>query len=186
MTINILMLGDVVGVAGCDYLLEGGRLRRFVKENSVSLVIANGENSAEGNGITPTSARQLFDAGVDVITGGNHTLRKKNIHSMLDDDERWLRPENFTRCPGTGHMTVDVFGYRILVLNLAGQIYMDTHASSPFDKLDAILASTEGKAVPKWLDMNRETLEAKVVAFAERDDIDLPIEEHLIVELYSK
>ncbi len=60
----------------------------------------------------------------------------------------------------------------------------ETSRKSP--KLDAILASTEGKAVPKWLDMNRETLEAKVVAFADREDIDLPIEEHLIVELYSK
>ena len=162
MTINILMLGDVVGVAGCDYLLEGGRLRRFVKENSVSLVIANGENSAEGNGITPTSARQLFDAGVDVITGGNHTLRKKNNHSMLDDDERCLRPENFTRCPGTGHMTVDVFGYRILVLNLAGQIYMDTHASSPFDKLDAILAEEAGRYDAVIVDIHAEATSEKI------------------------
>lgn len=162
MTINILMLGDVVGVAGCDYLLDGGRLRRFVKENAVSLVIANGENSAEGNGITPTSARQLFDAGVDVITGGNHTLRKKNIHSMLDDDERVLRPDNFTRCPGTGHMTVDVFGYRIMVVNLAGQVYMDPHASSPFDKLDAVLSEEAGRYDAVVVDIHAEATSEKI------------------------
>ena len=60
----------------------------------------------------------------------------------------------------------------------------ETSRKSP--KLDAILAATESRAVPKWLDMNRDTLEGRVVAFAEREDIDLPIEEHLIVELYSK
>ena len=53
-------------------------------------------------------------------------------------------------------------------------------------KFEAILASTESRIVPKWLDMNRDTMEGRVVAFAEREDIDLPIEEHLIVELYSK
>ena len=60
----------------------------------------------------------------------------------------------------------------------------ETSRKSP--KLDAVLAATESRAVPKWLDMNRDTLEGRVVAFAEREDIDLPIEEHLIVELYSK
>ena len=81
MTIKVLMLGDVVSSVGCRYLLDSGRLRKFASENGISLVIANGENSADGNGITPTSARELFDAGVDVITGGNHTLRKRNIYS---------------------------------------------------------------------------------------------------------
>ena len=60
----------------------------------------------------------------------------------------------------------------------------ETSRKSP--KFDAILAATESRAVPKWLDMNKDTLEGRVVAFADREDIDLPIEEHLIVELYSK
>lgn len=162
MTVKILMLGDVVGSIGCSYLGDGGRLRRFVSENKISLVIANGENSADGNGITPTSARELFDAGVDVITGGNHTLRKKNIYSMLDDDERVLRPDNMTRCPGNGHMTVDVYGYRILVISLAGQVYMDTHASSPFDKLDAVLADEAGRYDAAIVDIHAEATSEKI------------------------
>ena len=60
----------------------------------------------------------------------------------------------------------------------------ETSRKSP--KFEAVLAITESRAVPKWLDMNKDTLEGRVVAFAEREDIDLPIEEHLIVELYSK
>jgi len=162
MNVKILMLGDVVGVPGCKYLLDGGRLRKFVSENKISLVIANGENSAEGNGITPTSADMLFDAGVDIITGGNHTLRKKNYHGMLDDDARCLRPDNFTRCPGTGRMTVDVFGYRVLVINLSGQVYMDTHASSPFDRLDAILAEEKGRYDGVVVDIHAEATSEKI------------------------
>ena len=67
-----------------------------------------------------------------------------------------------------------------------GDVITVKETSRKSSKIDAILASTESRAVPKWLDMNRDTLEGRVVAFAERDDIDLPIEEHLIVELYSK
>ena len=162
MTIKVLMLGDVVSSVGCRYLLDSGRLRKFASENGISLVIANGENSADGNGITPTSARELFDAGVDVITGGNHTLRKRNIYSMLDDDERVLRPDNMTRCPGTGHMTVDVCGYRILIISLAGQVYMDTHASSPFDRLDAILSEEAGRYDAVFVDIHAEATSEKI------------------------
>ena len=67
-----------------------------------------------------------------------------------------------------------------------GDVITVCETSRSSSKFDAVLASTESRLVPKWLDMNRETLEGKVVAFADREDIDLPIEEHLIVELYSK
>lgn len=162
MNIKVLMLGDVVGSTGCEYLASGGRLRRFAAENGVSLTVVNGENSADGNGITPTSARELFEAGADVITGGNHTLRKKGIHTMLDDGEFLLRPHNFTRCPGTGFTTVDVYGYRVLVINLAGQVYMDTHASSPFDALDSILEQNAGGFDAALVDIHAEATSEKL------------------------
>lgn len=163
MNVKILTLGDVVGVPGCEYLLSGGRLRKFVRENGISLVIANGENSAEGNGITPTSANSLMDAGVDVITGGNHTMRKKNIYPMLDDEGTLIRPANYpSRSPGVGHVTVDVFGYRILVVNLAGQVYMDTHATSPFDCLERILSSEAGRYDAVIVDIHAEATSEKL------------------------
>lgn len=163
MDIKILMLGDVVGTAGCDYLASRGRLRQFVRENGISLVIANGENSAEGNGITPTSARSLYDAGVDVITGGNHTFRKKNFHSMLDDGEMLVRPANYPfAAPGVGHVTVDVFGYRILVINLIGQVYMDNNVSSPFEKLERILNEEKGRYDAAVVDIHAEATSEKL------------------------
>ena len=163
MNVKILMLGDVVGVAGCSYLASKGRLRKFVSDNKISLVIANGENSADGNGITPTSADSLIEAGVDVITGGNHTVRKKNIFTRLDDEELLLRPDNFpSRTPGTGHLTVDIAGYRIMVVNLAGQVYMDTHTSSPFEKLDYILDSEKGRYDAVLVDIHAEATSEKL------------------------
>ena len=70
---NILAIGDVVGSIGCRFLRE--KLPGFKKYKSIDLVIANGENSADGNGLTPSSADFLFNSGVDVITAGNHTFR---------------------------------------------------------------------------------------------------------------
>ena len=92
---RILAIGDVFGKSGCDFLLKN--LPTIKKENSIDLIIANGENSAEGNGILPTSAEMLFTAGVDVITGGNHSLRRREIYNMLDENAFLLRPANFPK-----------------------------------------------------------------------------------------
>ena len=163
MNVKILMLGDVVSSVGCDYLARGNRLRNFVRECGASLVIANGENSADGNGITPTSAAALTDAGVDVITGGNHTLRKKAIYPLLDDGSVYLRPANLTsRAPGFGSVTVDLFGYRVLVVNLSGQVYLDSHYSSPFEKLDAILREEAGRYDAAIVDIHAEATSEKL------------------------
>ena len=86
-----------------------------------------------------------------------------------------------------GHVTVN--GKKVNIpsyLVKVGDVITVAETSKKSPKFEAVLASTEGRIVPKWLDMNKEALEGRVVAFAEREDIDLPIEEHLIVELYSK
>lgn len=88
---NILAIGDVVGSIGCKFLRA--HLPQLKKVKGVDLVIANGENSADGNGITPTSARFLFDSGVDVITAGNHTFRRKESYELFDSCETLLRPD---------------------------------------------------------------------------------------------
>ncbi len=157
------MLGDVVSTAGVDYLLVGGKLRKFIAENKISLTVANGENSAEGNGISPTSANGIFSAGADVITGGNHTFRKKTIYTMLDDNSCLLRPANYPdTCAGDGYVTVDVFGFRILVVNLLGQVYMDSVASSPFLKIDRILESEAGRYDAAIVDIHAEATSEKL------------------------
>ncbi|MFR2562505.1 MAG: YmdB family metallophosphoesterase [Anaeromassilibacillus sp.] len=103
---NILAIGDVVGSIGCKFLRA--HLPQLKKVKGVDLVIANGENSADGNGITPTSARFLFDSGVDVITAGNHTFRRKESYELFDSCETLLRPANFpSLAPGRGFCVVE-------------------------------------------------------------------------------
>ena len=79
MHINILAIGDVTGAQGCAYLRR--RLPTLKKLKQVDLCLVNGENSAAGNGITPASAQELFNAGADVITTGNHVFRRREVYA---------------------------------------------------------------------------------------------------------
>ena len=90
---NILCIGDVVGSVGCQFLRQ--RLPSLKKLKSVDLVIANGENSADGNGLTPASAGYLFHSGVDVITTGNHAFRRRESYALYEEHPYVLRPANF-------------------------------------------------------------------------------------------
>ena len=87
---RILCIGDVCGSVGCDFLRQ--RLPVLKKQWSIDMVIVNGENSADGNGILPASAAHLYDSGAHVITGGNHTFRRREIYPLLEEDETLLRP----------------------------------------------------------------------------------------------
>ena len=134
---NVLCIGDVVGLIGCHHLEKV--LPKMKRELAVDVCIVNGENSADGNGITPTSARHLFDAGADVITGGNHTFRRHEFYDMLENNEALLRPANLPAgTPGRGVTVVDRGRYQVAVINLQGTVYMEA-LTSPFDALDAAL-----------------------------------------------
>lgn len=133
----ILVAGDVVGTPGCEHL------RRFLPGlkagYSVDMVIANGENSAEGNGITPQSTRYLFDSGVDVITTGNHVLRRRQIYDTLDEKAGLIRPANYHHtAPGSGVFMFDHPRFHVCVISLQGRVFMDS-IESPFDCVDRIL-----------------------------------------------
>ena len=86
---RVLAIGDIVGKNGVDFLRS--KINNLKQEKNIDFVIANGENSAEGNGITPESASKIFGAGVDVITGGNHSFRRKEIFSYMKTNRRLLR-----------------------------------------------------------------------------------------------
>ena len=116
---KILFVGDVVGGIGKRTLLAllPGLRERFEPD----FVIANGENVAGGVGITPKLAEQMFAAGVDVITLGNHTYRQREIYGYLDEHERILRPANFLRTqPGHGWCVVTSGDVRLGVVSLSG------------------------------------------------------------------
>ena len=137
---NILAIGDVVGSIGCEFLRE--KLPILKKTKGIDLVIANGENSADGNGITPKSANFLFDSGVDVITTGNHTFRRREIYSLFDECGALIRPANFPdSAPGNGVSIVDMGRIQVAVINIMGTVYLE-NLHCPFETLDRILADS--------------------------------------------
>lgn len=134
---KILCVGDVVGSIGCRHLKQV--LPRVKREYGVDVCIVNGENSADGNGITPVSAGHIFDAGADVITGGNHTFRRREFYDMLEENPFLLRPANLPAgTPGQGMVLIDRGRYQVAVINLMGTVYMESLAS-PFEVLDSLL-----------------------------------------------
>ena len=139
--IKILALGDVVGTLGCQYL-SGGRLRRMRD--------------------TLESADMIFDAGADVITGGNHTFKKKQIYDYLDCHPYAIRPANYpSNAPGDGWCIADCNGWRILVINLLGTTFMDS-MDSPFKTVDRILEMNRGKYDLSFVDIHAEATSEKL------------------------
>lgn len=157
---RVLCIGDVVGKIGCEFLRD--KLPSLKKVKGVDLVICNGENSADGNGITPTSADYLFHSGVNVITLGNHSFRRREVYSLLDEEPYIIRPANFPdgTTPGKGECTVDMGRYQVKVINLMGTMYMENGLDSPFDKIDTLLKHNEDKIV--IVDFHCETTSEKL------------------------
>ena len=122
---KILFLGDVIGPSGCKSVK--GYLPQIKKKNKIDFVIANGENAADsGVGITEKITEDLYNAGVDVITSGNHIWDQKETIDHIAREKRLLRPENFIEgTPGRGFETfIAPSGEKIAVLNLMGNIFM--------------------------------------------------------------
>ena len=135
---NILCVGDVCGHIGCEYL--GSVLPALKRREGVDFTIINGENSADGNGILPHSAKALFDAGADVITGGNHTFRRREVFDMLDSCCGLLRPANMPdSTPGKGYDIFDCGRTNVAVINLLGTTYMES-LDCPFKSAEKIVA----------------------------------------------
>ena len=162
---NILVIGDVVSANGCDFLRK--HLPTLKRMKKVDLCIVNGENSAVGNGMLPGSVESIFASGANVITSGNHALRRKEIYSVLDEEEFLIRPANLHRtAPGRGYCIVDMGYCRVAVINLIGRVYME-QAENPFEELDRILAIDEVKnCTVKIVDFHAEaTAEKRALAF---------------------
>ena len=122
---KVLCIGDVVGSVGCEHLRKV--LPKFKKEKGIDFVVCNGENSADGNGVLPTSAQHLFKSGVDVVTLGNHAFQRREIYSYLDEEETIIRPCNFPSpsTPGRGYCVVDMGRTSVAVINMMGQEFID-------------------------------------------------------------
>lgn len=142
---RIIAIGDVVSKQGCEYLRD--TLPEIKREYSADAVIVNGENSAVGNGILPQSARHIFDSGADVITLGNHALRRQEIYDFLDENEFIIRPCNFhSSAPGRGSTILDMGSKRLGVINLQGVVYLDNN-KNPFDAVDEEIEKLKAEGI---------------------------------------
>lgn len=157
---KILFVGDVVGGLGRRTLL--GLLPGLRERLGLNFVIVNGENVAGGNGITPKLAEQLFAAGIDVITLGNHTYRHREVYAYLDEEERILRPANFLRSqPGHGTCVVSRAGLRLGVVSLSGNLFMDA-ARPAFLEADIAVNNLAQRADHVLVDMHAEATSEKI------------------------
>jgi metallophosphoesterase (TIGR00282 family) len=162
---RILFLGDIVGRPGRAIIFE--RLRQVRRDFGCDLVVANGENASGGIGLTAKSARQLLEAGIDVLTGGNHIFRHKDIDPFLEAEERLLRPANYPPgAPGRGWQV-----YRPInkppfaVINLLGRVFMNA-VDCPFRAADAILDQLPADVPLRLVDIHAEaTSEKKALAY---------------------
>ena len=158
---RILFVGDIVGAPGrraLESLLPGLR-----EHHEPDFVVANGENVAGGVGITEKTAGQIYRAGVDAITLGNHVWKHSEVYDYLDREPRIVRPANYPKGnPGRGAMVVEGDGgSRLGVINLSGQVFLEA-ARSPFSEVDALLAELRREAVHLLVDFHAEATSEKV------------------------
>jgi len=158
---RVLFIGDIVGSPGRQIVQD--RLADIVSQRQIDLVIANGENSASGFGITPRLADELLGMGIEVVTGGNHSWDRKEILEYMPHQPRLLRPGNFPEgVPGTGtYVGVAKNGIKYAVLNLQGRVFL-TPIDDPFRKADAELAKLPADVAFVLVDMHAETTSEKV------------------------
>lgn len=160
---KLLMIGDVVSQPGCEAVRRC--LPALKRHFGADVTIVNGENSAVGNGILPSSAESLFTSGADVITTGNHAFKRREIYDYFMEHEQIIRPANFpSGAPGNGVYRYDGGSYSVLVINLQGTSYMEP-ITNPFYAVDRILKE-EDKATFTIVDFHAEaTGEKKALGF---------------------
>lgn len=142
---KIVFIGDVVGSVGCEAL--SAELPRIKREYSAELVIVNGENSADGNGIDARSAEAIFNAGADVITTGNHSFRKHSVNDEYERLDTLLRPANFGEyVAGKGVCEVDMGAFSVAVVNLIGTAFM-TPVDNPFKCAEELLKTINSRII---------------------------------------
>ncbi len=158
---KILLIGDVVGRPGRAIVTQW--VPRLRQELGLEFVIANGENAAGGVGLTPAVAQELFEAGIDVLTGGNHTWKKKEIYGMLNGDPRVLRPANYPNgAPGRGLTVLSTgSGQPIAVLSLLGRVFL-ANVDCPFRAADRLLEEIQQSARMIVVDIHAEATSEKL------------------------
>ena len=159
---NLLFIGDVVGHPGRRVIV--GQLPALRQRLKLDLVVANAENIADGAGITRKTAAELFAAGVDVLTNGNHAWDKKEALEYITTEPRLLRPHNYPEgTPGTGWFVATTpSGHAVGILNLMGNVFMHPHLACPFGAADRALAAKPEDIKIVLVDLHAEVTSEKM------------------------
>lgn len=161
MAFTALIIGDVVAGTGLRAVLEvlPGLRARYAPD----LVVVNAENAADGTGTSARQAGDLLGAGVDVLTGGNHSLKRRDFHAVLRDDPRVLRPANLpgANLPGRGLAVVDTPAGPAAVVNIQGSVFMEC-SEPPFAIVDALVDEARAAARFVFVDHHAEATSEKV------------------------
>ena len=156
---KILMLGDVVGGPGRRMLQQN--LKAVRASHGIAAVVVNAENCAGGSGITAPMAAEVFEAGADAITLGDHTWGQKDFFGQIGGIANLVRPANFpSECPGRGWCIVTLPTFRFAVLNLHGRVFMNP-VDCPFKAADKALSAIP-KDVPVLVDFHAEATSEKI------------------------
>jgi metallophosphoesterase (TIGR00282 family) len=161
LAMKILLIGDIVGRPG--RVIVEQEVIRLREERAIDLVVANCENAAGGAGITPGIAEELFRAGVDVLTSGNHVWKKREAFDLLKLDHRVIRPANYPDgAPGMGSTIVETLdGQKVGVLNVMGRVFMEA-LDCPFRTAERELARLKLATPVIIVDMHAEATSEKV------------------------
>ena len=153
------MIGDVVARPGRIAVLE--RIQDLREQHGIDLAVLNAENVAGGFSITPSLADQLFDAGIDVMTSGNHIFDKREVIPYIERQPRLLRPANYPPgTPGKGIWTGEVRGTPVAVINLIGRVFMGP-ADDPFRAAEELLGTLSSEIKVRLVDMHAEATSEK-------------------------
>jgi metallophosphoesterase (TIGR00282 family) len=156
---KILIFGDVVARPGRVAVLE--RIQDLREQHAIDLCVMNAENVAGGFSITPSLAEQLFGAGVDVMTSGNHIFDKREVIPYIEKQPRLLRPANYPPgTPGKGLWIGEVRGVRVAVLNVIGRVFMGA-ADDPFRAADEAVKSIPADVRVRVVDVHAEATSEK-------------------------
>ena len=157
---NILIIGDIVGELGVKKIKE--ILPKVIKEKNIEFVIANGENSSDGMGITSKIFKELQLAGVNVVTMGNHTWGKKDIFNIIDN-KKLLRPANYPKdVVGNKFGIYECNSKKIAVINLIGRVDMNVLSENPFVVVQEIINEIKDKTDVIIIDFHAEATAEKI------------------------
>ncbi|WNY65043.1 TIGR00282 family metallophosphoesterase [Borreliella carolinensis] len=155
-TIKTLIIGDIIGESGLKKVFFN--LKNIKNKYRIDLVIANGENSSKGFGITPEIANNLFRSGVNVITTGNHVYSNCKINDYLNKQTYILRPNNFSNLlDGHGYCFLTIKDEKVAVVNVQGVLNMNFIVKNPFDNTKKLVNMLSNKTRTIFVDFHAES-----------------------------